>query len=62
MQQNVARSQQEEEVKDVLTAHIYSYLQKQKEIYRSQVPQQAGSIEGARIKTDIRREERDGGR
>ena len=62
VQQNVARSQQEEEVKDVLTAHIYSYLQKQKEIYRSQVPQQAGSIEGARIKTDIRREERDGGR
>jgi hypothetical protein len=60
--QNVARSQQEEEIKDVLTAHIYSYLQKQKEIYRSQVPQQAGSIEGARIKTDIRREERDGGR
>ena len=60
--QNVAKSQQEEEVKDVLTAHIYSYLQKQKEIYRSQVPQQAGSIEGARIKTDIRREERDGGR
>ena len=62
VQQNVARSQQEEEIKDVLTAHIYSYLQKQKEIYRSQVPQQAGSIEGARIKTDIRREERDGGR
>ena len=62
VQQNVAKSQQEEEVKDVLTAHIYSYLQKQKEIYRSQVPQQAGSIEGARIKTDIRREERDGGR
>jgi hypothetical protein len=62
VQQNVARSQQEEEVKDVLTAHIYSYLQKQKEIYRSQVPQQAGSIEGARIKTDIRREESDGGR
>jgi hypothetical protein len=62
VQQNVARSQQEEEVKDVLTAHIYSYLQKQKEIYRSQVPQQAGSIEGARIKTDIRREDRDGGR
>ena len=62
VKQNVARSQQEEEVKDVLTAHIYSYLQKQKEIYRSQVPQQAGSIEGARIKTDIRREERDGGR
>ena len=62
VQQNVARSQQEEGVKDVLTAHIYSYLQKQKEIYRSQVPQQAGSIEGARIKTDIRREERDGGR
>ena len=62
VQQNVAKSQQEEEIKDVLTAHIYSYLQKQKEIYRSQVPQQAGSIEGARIKTDIRREERDGGR
>ena len=62
VQQNVAKSQQEEEVKDVLTAHIYSYLQKQKEIYRSQVPQQAGSIEGARIKTDIRREESDGGR
>ena len=62
VQQNVAKSQQEEEVKDVLTAHIYSYLQKQKEIYRSQVPQQAGSLEGARIKTDIRREERDGGR
>lgn len=62
VQQNVARSQQEEEIKDVLTAHIYSYLQKQKEIYRSQVPQQAGSIEGAKIKTDIRREERDGGR
>ena len=62
VKQNVARSQQEEEVKDVLTAHIYSYLQKQKEIYRSQVPQQAGSIEGARIKTDIRREESDGGR
>ena len=62
VQQNVAKSQQEEEVKDVLTAHIYSYLQKQKEIYRSQVPQQAGSIEGARKKTDIRREERDGGR
>ena len=62
VQQNVAKSQQEEEIKDVLTAHIYSYLQKQKEIYRSQVPQQAGSIEGARIKTDIRREESDGGR
>ena len=62
VQQNVAKSQQEEEVKDVLTAHIYSYLQKQKEIYRSQVPQQAGSIEGARIKTDIRREDSDGGR
>ena len=60
VQQNVAKSQQEEEVKDVLTAHIYSYLQKQKEIYRSQVPQQAGSIEGARIKTAIRREELDG--
>ena len=54
---SVGEGQKEKEVKDVLTAHIYSYLQKQKNVYESQVPKEAGPIDVARVKTDIRREE-----
>jgi hypothetical protein len=54
---SVEEGQKEKEVKDVLTAHIYSYLQKQKNVYESQVPKEAGPIDVARVKTDIRREE-----
>jgi hypothetical protein len=54
---SVEEGQKEKEVKDVLTAHIYSYLQKQKNVYESQVPKEAGPIDVARVKTDIRRKE-----
>lgn len=53
---SVEEGQREKEVKDVLTAHIYSFLQKQKQVFKSQVPEEVGSIEGARIKSDIGRE------
>ena len=56
---SVEEGQREKEVKDVLTAHIYSYLQKQKNVYESQVPKEAGPIDVARVKTDIRRAERE---
>ena len=56
---SVEEGQKEKEVKDVLTAHIYSYLQKQKNVYESQVPKEAGPIDVARVKTDIRRAERE---
>ena len=56
---SVEEGQKEKEVKDVLTAHIYSYLQKQKHLYDSQVPKEAGPIDVARVKTDIRRAERE---
>jgi len=52
---SVQEGQKEKEVKDVLTAHIYSYIQSQKSVYESQVPKEAGSIEGARIKTELER-------
>ena len=42
----------------LLTAHIYSYLQKQKDVYDAQVPKE-GPIDVARVKTDIRRAERE---
>ena len=42
---SVEEGQEEKEVKDVITAHIYSYLQKQKDVYAKKILiQQGGEI------------------
>tara|TARA_Y100000114_G_scaffold104903_2_gene98143 strand:- start:936 stop:1757 length:822 start_codon:yes stop_codon:yes gene_type:complete len=55
---SVEEGRKEKEIKDVFTASIYSYLQKQKSVYESQVPKEAGPIDVARAKTDIKRNEK----
>ena len=41
---SVEEGQKEKEVKDVLTAHIYSYLQKQKNVYETKNPLSAREV------------------
>ena len=53
---SVEEGEKEKEIKDVLTAHIYAFLQEQKKLFSTQVPKEAGSYEAAQIKTKIGRE------
>ena len=41
---SVEEGQEEKEVKDVITAHIYSYLQKQKDVYAKKNPNSAREV------------------
>ena len=41
---SVEEGQEEKEVKDVITAHIYSYLQKQKDVYATKNPNSAREV------------------
>ena len=41
---SVEEGQKEKEVKDVITAHIYSYLQKQKDVYATKNPNSAREV------------------